>query len=481
MVSWILIVATIVLCVLAILVGIFFVFRFQMPEDKNTHWLSKIVIILTIGIAGMNVLMLPLDALNRQTTDYMNTTLMCWIFTIVSAVLAFLIIPYLIGFYEASQDEDVKHPICRAIFGVIPFLLFAIIFLIILYFAVAVCEVPVTLQAGNTATSVQAASNSPNGRYKDTTINITPSPISFIVAMIGFIGYLLLIILGGIGFATLPTNLITDFIRRPKPISLKQYAKGKQLINRWAEELVTEGEKIREEGKHKGFKHRKVKRMINKYSQQIEYLENAYQTIEVSYKVRGGNPVIPWVKLILGIVCIIISLLWIIHIIIFTFANIHPFLNDFFHILDNKFALSAVIFFGLFTYYLFLCVVSGATSFGLNLLFIRIHPMEQANTPINSILFNSGLMLFASFGVALFSTLNFPIYTRLTALDMIYGVQIRYLRGLKYVWEYAIYAFLGIFVIALFIKCITCNRHKDDRNNKIRKALDNYDTKIASP
>lgn len=427
----------------------------------------------------MNVLMLLLDALNRQSTDYMNTTVMCWVFTIASAVLALLIIPYLIGYYEASQDEDVKHPICRAILGVIPFLLFAVIFLIILYFAVSICEIPVTIHAGDIVPDIETLANSSNGREKSTIINITPSPISFIIAMIGFIGYLLLIILGGIGFATLPLNLITDFIRRPRPISLKQYAKGKQLINRWAEELVEQGEKIREEGKHKGFKHRKVKAMVNKYANQIEYLEQAYQVIEVSYKVRGGNPVIPWMKLFLGIICIIVSLVWIIHIFIYTIFDVYPFLNNFFHLLDNKFALSAVIFFGLFTYYLYLCVVSGATTFGLNLIFIRVHPMEAANTPINSILFNAGLLLFASFGVALFATLNFPIYTRLTALDMIYGVQIRYMKGLSYVWEYGIYAFLIIFVIALIVRCVTCNRHKDDRNSQIRKALSEYDTNIA--
>ena len=269
-------------------------------------------------------------------------------------------------------------------------------------------------------------------------------------------------IIGGCGVVTLPFNLIGAFINRPKPISITAYATAKRNINRWAEDLKSTGKSLKKKILEKGRNHPKLRPKLIKYEKQVNDLEKTYSDVEVAYKLRGGNPIVPWVKLILGIICIILSIVWIIHIIIYYLANVHPFLNNFFDILDQGFPYAAVIFFGIFVYYLYWCVLDGASTVGVNLLIIRLYPMEKHNTPMVSILFNTCIMLFASFGIALFCTMNFSIYQRLTSLDFIYGTQIQTLAGLKYVWRWGTVVFLVCIVLGLIWKLVTLKK-KDKR------------------
>lgn len=146
MVDVFLIIVCIVFSALALFAGFYIVNSFQHPEDKHTSWFAKIIVILALGVATMNVLMLPLDALNRKGT--LKIDIMCWIFTIVSLVLAFIIIPFATNYYENKDDESVKHPLCKAFLVPIPFLLFVVIMFLILWFAVGRCEVPIVAYAG---------------------------------------------------------------------------------------------------------------------------------------------------------------------------------------------------------------------------------------------------------------------------------------------------------------------------------------------
>lgn len=309
----------------------------------------------------------------------------------------------------------------------------------------------------------------------DTMWHITPSIIVYVISLIGFVGYLLLIILGGCGLITLPFNLIQSFVNRPKPITLEQYSKMTRSLNRWSEELLETGDTLRKMVLANGRNHKSVRQPLIKYEYQVDALEKAYSKVQICYKLAGGNPIWYWVKLFLGIIGIIISIIWIIHIIIYFLTHFHPFLNAFLDILDRGFPYAAIIFFGIFVYYLYWCVLDGTASVGINLLIIRLHDMEKHNTPMTSILFNSGVMLFASFGIALFATMNFSIYQRLTALDMIYGTQMQNLAGLRYVWQYGTYVMFAFILIALIWKLVTLKK-KDHQVDDIRDSFAAYDT-----
>ncbi|OHS94033.1 hypothetical protein TRFO_39802 [Tritrichomonas foetus] len=143
-----LLIICIVFTALSLLVGLYFVFTFQHPEDKKTGWFSKIIITLALGVSTMNVLMLPLDAINRSSGSTLHIDIMCWVFTIISIVLAFVVIPFTIMLFEGQEDDQCKHPLLRAFLLIIPFLAFLLILFLILWFAVGRCEVPITIHKG---------------------------------------------------------------------------------------------------------------------------------------------------------------------------------------------------------------------------------------------------------------------------------------------------------------------------------------------
>jgi LMBR1 domain-containing protein 1 len=292
--------------------------------------------------------------------------------------------------------------------------------------------------------------------------------------LIGFLGYILLLVEGGAGVVTLPSGLIGEFINRPRPINLQVYATAIQKVNQWSQELLEEGAILKQDVLSYGRNHRKVRKRYIHFQEQVDALEDTYKKVEISYRVRGGNPITPWLSMILGVLCIVISICWVLHVIIFYCANLHPFLNNFFVAMDNFFPYAAVIFFGIFVYYMYWCVLDGTTRIGVNLLFFRVHPMERHRTPMTSLIFNSIIMLFASFGVALFASMNFSIYTRLTSLDMLYTVQMQHLQGLKYVWQYGIYAWFVFIALSLLYKLCTLKK-EDQKISILQEAFNRHD------
>ena len=69
---------------------------------------------------------------------------------------------------------------------------------------------------------------------------------------------------------------------------------------------------------------------------------------------------------------------------------------------------------------------------------------------MNVILFNVGLILFASFSVTQFCVSSFDEYVNFTDIQLIFGVQIKYLIFFVYFYRYHIfeYVFLGIILSA---------------------------------
>jgi uncharacterized membrane protein len=149
MVDVFLIIVCIIFTFLSFAVGLYFVVSFQHTEDRFSGWhplFCKIIVTISLGVAAMNVLLLPLDSLNRSSGNTIDVELMCWIFTLASVVMAFVVLPFAMGYYENHDDETIKHPTIKAALCVVPFLLFVLIFFLILWFAVGRCEIPVNVQ-----------------------------------------------------------------------------------------------------------------------------------------------------------------------------------------------------------------------------------------------------------------------------------------------------------------------------------------------
>lgn len=189
---------------------------------------------------------------------------------------------------------------------------------------------------------------------------------------------------------------------------------------------------------------------INKYRLLVESFEKdveEYQMCEPSSYKEYYNPIIPWLKLIWGIFSVIVSLLWVLHIIIFMLVPNPPtsFLNEFFLWFDTWFPFLGTVAITFFIVYLTFAVIKGNTKFGSRFFLIKIHPMEPQKTLINSFLFNTGLILLTALPAVQFASDAFSQYARLTDAQVIFSTQMRYMRFFRYFFQH------NAFVIAMVV------------------------------
>lgn len=95
-----LIVVMVVLPLLLIAGNIYFIVHFQHPEDKGTSWLAKGTVLVSLELAEICVLMLPLDVAN-QGPPYggipMDQFWLAW-YCIIS-IFSILVLPFGMVFY----------------------------------------------------------------------------------------------------------------------------------------------------------------------------------------------------------------------------------------------------------------------------------------------------------------------------------------------------------------------------------------------
>merc|ERR1712166_995074 len=155
---------------------------------------------------------------------------------------------------------------------------------------------------------------------------------------------------------------------------------------------------------------------------------------KVAYKQRGGNPLK--------------------HIFFFFMG------------LDAFFALFGVATYAIYVFYLLFCVIKGNMKFGLRFFCLPIHPMRIGNTMMNALLFNVLLLLITSVSVVQFCTRAFASYARLTAADLLFGVQVENLMGLNWFFQKGVflYAFVSVTTLTIIYLsiCPTDKRAKFD-------------------
>ena len=93
--------------------------------------------------------------------------------------------------------------------------------------------------------------------------------------------------------------------------------------------------------------------------------------------------------------------------------------------------------------------------------------MKKNGTYMNTFIFNVTLILLASCSITQFCSDCLEDYVAFTDINMIFNVQIRYLKFFKYFYEYHIfqYVMFGIFVISLIYLLI---RPSDNINNVLK-------------
>jgi LMBR1 domain-containing protein 1 len=264
------------------------------------------------------------------------------------------------------------------------FLVFFGTILILGYFLVGVADVPIDIQTAYfipTSTPIftdygSYAQASTWLLYANRTQPFSLSILLFFISILAIFGGLLFVIFGGIGLTYLPIDLIYGYKNRPKPINDQEFKARKILLAERADELLKEGYSYRER--------RPGRSLMNDWKNEVFMLEEEFDLTMAAHK-RDFPVFFYWGMLLVGVLGILLSISWIIHIFVWKIYRFIPFLNDLFYALEG----GLVQFFGVVAYciwslWLMWAVIKGNFTFGLRIpLLFTIHPMKPEGTLMN--------------------------------------------------------------------------------------------------
>ena len=291
-----------------------------------------------------------------------------------------------------------------------------------------------------------------------------------------FISWLLFILFGGIGLAALPLDFFYDFCNRPKHLKGSEIKERKQILLENCEDLRLLCRDVKEM-ENKGYNkkvffssdRREYNRKLNELKAGVLLADKEFNFLDFANQInqKGSCALCFYYLLIpLGVICLIITGLWILQ---FFFSFIYTengrpkiqFISYFLlYLEDHNVAFLSFFFFALFCLYLLFCTMKGNIKFGLRIfLFSAVHPMKKDETYMNSFLFNVSLILISSVSVTQFCSNAFSDYVTFTDIDLIFGVQIKYLRFFVFFYKNFIfeYAFIIIFALSLIYLLIRPN------------------------
>jgi len=300
---------------------------------------------------------------------------------------------------------------------------------------------------------------------------------TFFAALMAWLGWFLFSVFGGIGMASMPLDLLLVFKNRPRHMDQVEFAEAQKTLRDRVNELVDIGELIKIErennpnmgkvggiGNYMNAEKRKEARIerqaLLEFKQGVFLLEQDVEDFQAcTSNYQNYNPLKPYLSLFFGICSIVISIVWVIHIVVYIFPQDpwNPFLNAYFAWFDRFFSLFGVLSVALFTIYLLFAAVTGCFKFGLRVACIQLHPMILGKTYMSSFLFNIGLILLCALPVVQFSAQAFSDYARDSTINQIFNVQIENLVffGIWFsrkIFVYIFLSFFGLTVLYLLIK-----------------------------
>jgi hypothetical protein len=145
-------------------------------------------------------------------------------------------------------------------------------------------------------------------------------------------------------------------------------------------------------------------------------LEKEYELFSGDLSQEEKHPVVYIAALLFGIIATVMSVFWVFQMLGHV---IRPDGHPLYGFIDNLLAslassggsFFATLVYGLMAIYMQIALVKGNTVFGFRIPYLlKVHPMEINKTYMNSLLFNSNLMLLASCAISFQALWSFPRY-----------------------------------------------------------------------
>lgn len=490
-----------VLCVVAgaVYANVRVLLYYQDPADNGIAQsiFVKAIVVISLTLCWLLTILLPVDVRNSRPVPGLLDMSVIW--TIAFATLfafVLVVVPATMFYHEADGDVVMGKKVRRHVLCNMFFMLFFIGGALgISYAFLAEAAIPVReykcsnwLDADAVLTAAGVGEKA-CGQASDGTIEFKVGFQVYMVAFMCFIGWFFFVTFGGIGLSALPIDLILEFVDRPRAIDELTFQQDRREIGRISAELLSQAEELQrrdsELAPETGWRARRRKAKVqadyNKWKKEVCFLEEDFERLQISKHEKGESIAVSIVKLILGIIFSIMSIMWILHTILYVVVRQYvpfmpTFLNAFFEAFEGPGLYPiGVALFGTFTLYLLLCVVKGCLKFGMRIfIFFSIHPMKCKGTPLNSILFNVLMVLISSATVVQFAQEAFSDYARLTDADVIFAAQIKYLTFYSFFFEnnVFIYALLGWFLLTLIFLLVRGPRDHEGRRRKSKKSKD---------
>lgn len=468
----------VVVLVVAVAVNVRLLLYYQQSEDSAfaSSVFCKTVIVISLTIAWLISLLLPIDVRNSRPTPGPLDMQALWIAAFITlAVFLVLVVPGVMFYHEVEGDDLVKkkrrHVVCHLILT----LFFSVCGLAISYPFLSEASIPVVKYAcdkweaaDEPLDTMQLARRScAVGESSHITVKVGFQV--YVIAVLCFIGWFFFVMFGGIGLSAVPLDMILAFVDRPRAIDEVSYQQRRRMLGKAAQVLLHQSEELQtrdgELAGQKGWRAYRQKRAMkadyNSFKREVHLLEDELERLNVSKFLKGESLAVSIAKLVLGIIFAILSLTWVLHIILCVLVPqldkdfSVKMLNGIFEACEGSVLYPlGIAMFAAYTLYLLLCVVKGCLKFGMRVFFLfSIHPMRPGATPLNSILFNVELVLISSAAIVQFEQAAFADYARLTEADVIFAAQVKYMTFYSWFFENSVFiwALLAWFLLSLIV------------------------------
>ena len=495
MADWLTVTVVILLIIALLVTNIYILVYFCHPDDRGScvGWVLKIIVIIGLTLSWIQVLLLPLDVANNRTFGGgLNMRIFWYIIYILTIVYILIVSPISSSYYEADDSWSIKEKITHSLCWFFIYFIFFLLITIILYATIGKADIPITSitcdysHLQNSFSDLNIINNCE--QYEDS-FRIKVNFIIYAIAVLLFVSWILFALFGGIGLAAVPIDLFCEFRNRPRHMKSAEIDRRKKKLMKNVEDLRNLGNEVKileSKGDHKRFIFSKARR---NYNNKLSQFRAGYKLVDDEYKIvnaekearKAGNCVIVLYYLLipLGIIATIFTFVWILQFCLSYFyrkngrpgvsflARMYIFFND------HDVAFLSFLIFSLLSLYLLFCVIKGNFKFGVRLLCCwQIFPMKKNGTYMHTFIFKVTLILLASCSITQFCSDCLEDYVAFTDIDMIFNIQIKYLKFFRVFYKNHIFQYImfAIFVISLIYLMI---RPSDNINNVLKNQSKN--------
>lgn len=415
--------------------------------------------------AGCILLIIPFDAWNTRYKGGIGSALeIIWqvLFGVVG-LLVCLVIPWALIYYE-SYDEDkagtpkgfLRQCLCGLIGSLITFGLCALI-IGVTYIWLGIARIDVKEYTGYYVADdrISAYSLLPDkpSQY-GTTFDVRMSFLVYLIALLSLAGWFCLLICGGCGLTAVPLELILWFVYRPKKISKSEFIEQQKKYAARAHKLIEIGKRLDDLRKQPGNRAKpKSIRSYRAFKDAVYQLDDDFKKVKTAFERGGGWIVLYIFSLGLGIVLAIITVLWIVHLIVYTLPTVPLWggLNQFYIWFDTAFPLFGMLLYSIFAFYLLFSILAGNILIAGRIPICSVYPIRWKDTFTSSFLFNTGLLLLGSLTVVQFCASTFEAYVQNSVIDSMMNTYVKHILGLGYVFQYLDKIFFGFIFLGFFL------------------------------